>query len=70
MKTSVQLTFIYLVTDTCNVLLIYPLELHDKQVDKSTGNTIIAQDAEHSENESVKSMRPPTRQLSSNQCKT
>ena len=46
--------------------MLYPLELHNEHVDKSTGDTITAQDIGHSENESVKSVRPSTRQVAIN----
>ena len=45
----------------CSINMLYPLELYDEQADKSSGD-VISQDAGHSENGSVKSVKPPTRQ--------
>ena len=62
MGTSVQLTFIYLVTDIRmqrSINMLYPLELYDEQTDISSGD-VTSQDAGHSENKSVKSMKLPT----------
>ena len=44
-----------------SINMLYPLELYDEQADKSSGD-VISQDAGHSENGSVKSVQPPTRQ--------
>ena len=44
-----------------SINMLYPLELYDEQADKSSGD-VISQDAGHSENGSVKSVKPPTRQ--------
>ena len=40
--------------------MLYPLELYDKQTDKSSGD-VTSQNAGHSVNGSVKSVKPPTR---------
>ena len=42
-----------------SVNILYPLESHDEQADKSMGDSIISQDAGHSEDISVRSVRPP-----------
>ena len=46
----------------CSINMLYPLEIYDEQADKSLGDNITSQDAGHSENGSVKSVKPPTRQ--------
>ena len=53
------------------VNILYPLELNDGQVDKSIGekskgDNVISQDAGHSVDKSVRSLKPPTRQAAIN----
>ena len=50
----------------CSIKMLYPLELHDGQVDKSIGDNVIFQDAGHSEDKSVRCLRPPTREAAIN----
>ena len=55
----------------CSINMLYPQELNDGQVDqsigdKSKGANVISQDAEHSEDKSVRSLKPPTRQAAIN----
>ena len=50
-----------------SINVLYPLELNDGEVDKSIGDkskgdNVIPQDAGHSEDKSVISLKPPTRQ--------
>ena len=54
-----------------SINVLYPLELNDGQGDnsigdKSVGNNVISQDAGHSEDKSVRSLRLPTRQAAIN----
>ena len=54
-----------------SINMLYPLELNDGQVDKSIGDkskgdNVISQDAGHSEDKSVRSLKPPTRQAAIN----
>ena len=44
-----------------SINMLYPLELYDEPTDKSSGD-VTSRDAGHSENESVKSVKPPTQQ--------
>ena len=54
-----------------SINMLYPLELNDGQVDqsicdKSKGDNVISQDVGHSEDKSVKPLKPPTRQATIN----
>ena len=46
--------------------MLYPLELHDGQVDKSVSDNVIFQDAGHSEDKSMSALRPSIRQAAIN----
>ena len=51
-----------------SINMLYPLELNDGEVDKSIGDkskgdNVISQDAGHSDDKSVRSLKPPTRQV-------
>ena len=54
-----------------SINMLYPLKFNDRQVsksigDKSKGDNDISQDAGHSEDKSVSSLKPPTRQAAIN----
>ena len=49
-----------------SINMLYPLELNDGQVDKSIGDksegdNVVSQDAGHSEDKSMRSLKPPTK---------